>query len=80
MRIEALYFAQLKDLLKKDRETFELPTGSKVSDLLQEIKNRYEEPFDDFHLKTAVNEEFVGLEHSLADEDRVAFLPPVSGG
>ena len=80
MRIEALYFAHLKDVLKKDREMFELSAGSTVSDLLQKIKSRCEEPLDSLNLKTAVNEEFVELDHPLTDDDRVAFLPPVSGG
>jgi molybdopterin converting factor subunit 1 len=31
-------------------------------------------------LRAAVNDEFVSWEHPLKDGDRVAFLPPMSGG
>ncbi|HSP43134.1 MAG TPA: MoaD/ThiS family protein [Luteolibacter sp.] len=31
-------------------------------------------------IRAAVNDEFVAWEHSLANNDRIAFLPPMSGG
>lgn len=32
------------------------------------------------HLRAAVNDEFVSWDHLLRDGDRIAFLPPMSGG
>lgn len=32
------------------------------------------------HLRAAVNDEFVAWTQPLADGDRIAFLPPMSGG
>jgi len=31
-------------------------------------------------IRAAVNDEFVSLEHPLAENDTLAFLPPMSGG
>jgi molybdopterin synthase sulfur carrier subunit len=31
-------------------------------------------------IRVAVNDEFVSWDHPLGDNDRVAFLPPMSGG
>jgi molybdopterin converting factor subunit 1 len=31
-------------------------------------------------LRAAVNDEFVAWDHSIKDGDRIAFLPPMSGG
>ena len=33
-----------------------------------------------FQVRFAVNEEYVPASHRLADDDEVAFFPPVSGG
>jgi sulfur-carrier protein len=32
------------------------------------------------YLRAAVNDEFVAWDHPLKDRDRIAFLPPMSGG
>lgn len=32
------------------------------------------------HLRAAVNDGFVSWDHALEDNDRIAFLPPMSGG
>ena len=32
------------------------------------------------HIRAVVNDEFVPWDHPLRDQDRIAFLPPMSGG
>ena len=81
MKVEVLYFAHLKEVVKKDREQLDLSEGVTLRDLLQQLQRQYEhETFQSKSLKAAINEEFAAFDQKLADGDTVALLPPVSGG
>lgn len=59
----------------------ELPSGSRVCDLLHVLEKRHgslEKGVDS--LRIAVNREYVDTNHDLAEDDEVAVIPPVSGG
>lgn len=79
--VHVLFFAHLKDLLKQSFVDIELPAGSTLGDLRQEIIIRYPE-FTEV-IKNAVmssNNQFAFPEDLLSPDSEVAFFPPVSGG
>jgi molybdopterin converting factor subunit 1 len=81
MKIRVKFFAILRERAGTAQTTKELAAGSTVSDLWQELKTDY--PGLDvpgIRLLYAVNQSYVPLEHKLADQDEVVFIPPVSGG
>lgn len=46
----------------------------------QEINSRHPLKMSFADIRAAVNDEFVSRDHPLKDGDRIAFLPPMSGG
>lgn len=81
MRVRALYFAVVRERLGRDSEALELPTATTAGSLLDLLEQRHPELAGlRKALKVAVNEEFVGADHVLADGDVVALIPPVAGG
>lgn len=48
--------------------------------LYQEIDSRHQLGLAVTDMRAAVNDEFVSWDHPLNDGDRIAFLPPMSGG
>jgi molybdopterin synthase catalytic subunit len=81
MRVQVLFFGQLKEVAGRERDTLELPEGARVSDLLR----RYAEvspglqPYYDV-MAVALNREYSEAGAALHDGDEVALIPPVSGG
>ncbi|MGE5206003.1 MAG: molybdenum cofactor biosynthesis protein MoaE [Chlamydiota bacterium] len=81
MRVQVLFFGQLKEAAGRERDTLELPEGARVSDLLR----RYAEvspalqPYYDV-MAVALNQEYSEVGAALHDGDEVALIPPVSGG
>lgn len=81
MRVQVLYFGALKDMLSKERETLEFPSGATVATLLERcraIAPQHAGFWDS--LAVGVNRQFAQAGHPLGDGDEVALLPPVSGG
>jgi MoaE-MoaD fusion protein len=81
MRIEVLYFAILRERSKLERETVELPAGATVGDARAAIGARHPNiaaliP----RVQAAVNRSWTPDDHTLADGDELALLPPVAGG
>lgn len=76
--ITVLYFANLKETAGKEQEQFEV-AGKTVAELKQLIAEKYQVNGLDT-VMTAINEEFSMDDTILADQDTVAFIPPVSGG
>jgi molybdopterin synthase catalytic subunit len=81
MRVRVLYFAVVRERLRRDADELELPAGASARELLSELLARHPElaalrPA----LKVAVNQELVADDRRLADGDEVALIPPVSGG
>jgi molybdopterin synthase catalytic subunit len=74
-------YAGLKDLVGSRDIDMELPLGATVEVLRFRLGQDY--PMVEALLPTlvcAVDEEYVPPEHVLRDGDRVALIPPVSGG
>jgi molybdopterin converting factor subunit 1 len=74
MKIQAIYFAGIRELLNKENETLDLNEGTSTTDLLKRLPNLGK------GVAVAVNRTVVTGDRKLQDGDDVAFLPPMSGG
>ncbi len=81
IKINALFFASIRSLLKKKGDEIELPEKSLIRDLKNELIIRHPELDRAIAASlTAVNHEFANDETELEDGDEVAFFSHVSGG
>ncbi len=81
MQIEVLYFAILRERLKLDHETVELPDGASVAEVRAAVGARHPEIASLLpRVQAAVNRSWVADDHRVADGDELALLPPVAGG
>ena len=83
--MQLLYFAWLRTKIGVGEETLDLPPEVvSVNALLHWLSGRgerYEEALNDLSLvRVAVNQEYVGLDHTVGPDDEVALFPPVTGG
>lgn len=81
MRVDVLFFAQLKEATGKERLSFDVDEGMRIQDLVERLMS--EPRFSrcrELPLVYAVNETFEGAEKKLADHDRLAIMTPMSGG
>ena len=81
MHIRVLYFAILREKLRRDEEGLELPGAPTIGDALEAIAARNPEiaallP----QVQTAVNRSMAPAAQPLRDGDELALLPPVAGG
>jgi molybdopterin converting factor subunit 1 len=72
------FFAALRDRVGSARTETVAP-GTTVGALWRSLVAERPE-LGRFKVRFAVNEEYVTASHRLADDDEVAFFPPVSGG
>ena len=81
IHIRILYFALLRERLRRSEESLVLPHGSTVRDALQTLAGR-EEVIGAIakSLLLAVNQALVPADFPLSDGDELALLPPVAGG
>lgn len=81
MDVQTLFFAAYRDLLETSALDVEVPEGTTVGDLVEQLRARggaFEElPPDP---AVAVNRAYAGPERRLEPGDEVAFIPPVAGG
>ncbi len=82
--MKILYFAKLKQLIGKAEETIFIDKSKKVSQVINELKNRnknYTYAFKETkNLQYAVNCEYVDNNFLVTDDDELAIFPPVTGG
>ncbi len=77
--MKLLYFSILREALKKDQE--EIDFSGSVKELRLELIRRYPDLKDLLEkIRFAVNEEYVSDDYQLKGDERVALIPPVSGG
>lgn len=80
MKIEVLYFSQIRDKLGKNFEIIDFD-GKTVSDLIDFLTQKYPSTKEILEKSMiAVNEEYCSRETFLKDNDKIAIIPPVSGG
>lgn len=81
MKVRVLYFAALKDLRGVAEESLDLPDDvTDVRGTVSFLEAKYALANATAQCRVAVNEEFVALNHPIAEGDIVALIPPVSGG
>ena len=81
MKVRVLFFGVARDITGFAQDSPEITAGEPVSSVLQRYSARFPR-LDDIaaSLVMAVNQEFSDPTRVLAENDEVAFLPPVSGG
>jgi molybdopterin synthase catalytic subunit len=79
MQVHVLCFGVLKDRLGGAEAAVELPDGSTVAVLLEQLRARRPGPALQ-GIAVSVNAEFATAAHVLHPGDEVGLLPPVSGG
>jgi molybdopterin converting factor small subunit len=81
MKIDVLFFAQIKDAVGCDTKTFDVDDGATVDDVLVVLRGLPEwTSVASLPLSFAVNERLVAGNHALQNGDRLALLTPISGG
>ena len=81
MKIELLFFAQIKEVFGADGETIEVGDGTTVDEVVGELRTRDQwQKVASIPLLFAVNEKIAGGGQVLHPGDRLALLTPISGG
>src|SRR3954447_5928622 len=81
MRVQVLFFGQLKDLTGKAAESLSLGEPATVRDVLHHYSEKYTSLLKlSPSLALSVNQEYAAKDSPLRDGDGIALLPPVSGG
>jgi len=75
--IKVRYFASLKELIGRDSDACEFMSGMTVLDVWQAVAPDKVMPNN---ILAAINMEYVSLDALLANDDELAFFPPVTGG
>ena len=79
IEITVHYFAKLRDLTNKEKESIEIAIESTPKDIYKQLNEMYGLP-DNPNLKIAINDSFASWESELQDNDKLVFIPPVTGG
>jgi molybdopterin converting factor subunit 1 len=80
MRVKCLFFAAYRDVFGAEQIELELPEGSTLGALIEDVRARASAAVLPRQLVVAVNREYAAVETVLRDGDEVAFIPPVAGG
>ncbi len=81
--INVVFFAQLREQLKSDGLSLDIPTPCTVKDVQQALVKSHPEwqvYLSNSALMCAVNQDMVQLNAPVAQGNEVAFFPPVTGG
>jgi molybdopterin converting factor subunit 1 len=81
LRVNVLFFGPMRELTGVAEETLELPAGTTVAELFDRYCARFPR-IAGFRasLVASQNQEFAAWDAQIANNDTIAFLPPVSGG
>lgn len=81
MRIQVLFFGQLKDIVGQAGGDLELAAGSSVGTVFDHYASQYPRLREmSASIAIAQNHEFAQRDAVLSDGDEIALMPPVSGG
>lgn len=80
MNIKIKYFASLREKSQKSEDILELSAQKNLSEIYEQLRDKYNFPLTADEIKFAVNNEYVEAEYQLKEHDVVAFIPPVAGG
>lgn len=79
IRVTVRCFAAVREALGRDQLALELPVGSTVAALREQLV-AHSPQLSRLPVAYAVNRGYAGPERVLADGDEVALIPPISGG
>jgi molybdopterin converting factor subunit 1 len=81
LRLKVLFFGRLRELTGIAEESLEISPGMTLQDLFDRYATRFPK-LTAFRasLVASRNEEFASWDTCVANNDTIAFLPPVSGG
>jgi len=81
MRVTVRLFARLRDIAGAAELSRDVPKGATAGDVWRGLAGEFPEMSRyDSSISTAVNADYAKMATVLAEDDEVAFLPPVSGG
>lgn len=81
MEVEILFFAQARDLVGRASLRLEVPPGLRLAEVVETIAAQHPALRPALaSMRFAINEEFATVQQRVVAGDRIAFLPPVSGG
>lgn len=82
MTITVLYFAAVRDLVGRDEERMDLPTGVGTIEALAAHLTAVHPPLAGRlgYVRFARNEELANASDPVVDGDTIALIPPVAGG
>ena len=81
--MKIIYFANMKQIIGINEESFELKEKIKVRELIDILKRRnknYSLAFNNSRIQCAVNCQYVDKNFVIKNTDEIAFFPPVTGG
>jgi molybdopterin converting factor subunit 1 len=79
IQISIHYFAGLRDATKKDLETIKVRKGATAESVYQYLITKYDLPGIN-QLKVAINDSFASHDTEIMDQDKLVFIPEVTGG
>jgi len=81
VRVKVKFFAALREGIGKSELEIEIPTGSRLKDLMERLKSEYR-AIGEFRnpLALSINKEYAKGDELLKEGDEIALIPPVSGG
>ena len=81
MKVRVKFFAILRERAGTAEVIKEMADGGTVADLWRELQKDYAKlDVPGIRMLYAVNQDYVGVDQTLKDQDEVVFIPPVSGG
>lgn len=78
--INILYFASLADEANCHEEKITVPQSVSLTELYQQLNEKYNFSRDQSELKVAINDYFAKWSDTIDDGDSVVFIAPVAGG
>ena len=81
MKVKVKFFAILRERAGATEVLKEISDGCTIADLWRQLQKDYPKlDVPGIRLLYAVNQNYVGLDYVLREQDEVVFIPPVSGG
>ena len=81
MKVKVKFFAILRERAGAAGVLKEISDGCTIADLWRQLQKDYPKlDVPGIRLLYAVNQNYVGLDYILREQDEVVFIPPVSGG
>ncbi len=80
IRITVRCFSHVKDVLRREELTLDLPRGATAGDVVAQVRGMGGGLLVDLPVRVAVNKTIVAETAPLRHGDEVALIPPVQGG